>query len=244
MKRPLFHRCLAETAGTAILVYVGTGAVVVGAKLGGLPQVELAVAWFAAVAIPVLLFAGVSGAHLNPAVTLALTVARRASATEVPAYLTAQFGGALGGSFLVGLTVGTGAHWGATLPWNGEVTLVPPLESVFTAALVLAVLFLTAEGKVPSKLELLLPAGVVGVSTLLIGPWTGSSLNPARTVAPAVFSGDYLGIWAYLTVVPAAAVATAFVFRRRASDHASRLPLDGGPEAEEGAPLLGRRSKR
>lgn len=192
-------------------MFVGTGAIVAGANSGGVPQAELALAWFAAVAIPVVILARISGAHINPAVSLALVVARRLHPRELAPYVSAQVGGAFVGSALVGLLVGRSAHWGATIPRNGDVILVAPLEFGFTAALVLTVLYLTTDGKAPSHLELLLPAAVVGLSTFFIGPWTGSSLNPARTIAPAVFSGDYFGIWVYLVVIPVAAVFTATV---------------------------------
>jgi len=174
----------------------------------------LAVAWFAAVAIPVLALARLSGAHINPAVTLGLVVARRFDPRELVPYVGAQLSGAFAGSALVGLTIGTAAHWGATIPHTPDLGLVAVMEFGFTVALVLSVLYLTTRGKKPSNLELLLPAAVVGLSTYLIGPWTGSSLNPARTLAPAVLSGDYLGIWVYLLAVPAAALVTALAVPR------------------------------
>jgi len=167
------------------------------------------------VAIPILAFARTSGAHINPAVTVALVVARRFSLKELPAYVGAQFAGAFLGSALVGALIGTNAHWGATLPWHGDTALVAPLEFGFTTALILSVLFLTAPGKAPSNWELTLPAIVVGISTFLIGPWTGSSLNPARTLAPAVLSGDYAGVWVYLATVPAAAFIAGWLVSLR-----------------------------
>lgn len=201
--------------GTALLVFLGTGAIVEGSKLGGVPQADLALAWFAAVAIPVLAFARTSGAHINPAVTVALVIARRFRWQELSPYMGAQFTGAFLGSGLVGSLIGTNAHWGATLPWHGDIALVVPLEFGFTAALVLSVLYLTTPGRPPSNLELTLPATVVGISTFLIGPWTGSSLNPARTLAPAVLSGDYLGMWVYLATVTVSAIVTAGLMSRR-----------------------------
>lgn len=215
MNRSLVVRCLAEAAGTAVLVFVGTGAIVAGALRGGVDPAVLAVAWFLAVAVPVLLFARVSGAHINPAVTLALVVVGRFDAAELPAYVGAQVGGAFVGSGLVGLVVGTGAHWGATLPWHGDLLLVALLEPVFTFALVAAVFYLTKEGRAPTNVELLLPAVVVGLSTYLIGPWTGSSLNPARTLAPAVLSGATAGIWVYFLAVTAAAAVAGLLVRKR-----------------------------
>ena len=160
-------------------------------------------------AIPIQAFARVSGAHLNPAVTLGLVVARRFPPGDLPAYVGAQLAGAFAGSFAVGVLVGKNAHYGATIPWHGDLWLVAPLEGAFTAALILAVLYLTNLWRTPTPVELLLPAAVVGLSTFLIGPWTGSSLNPARTLAPAVLSGDYFGIWVYLVAIPVVAIATA-----------------------------------
>jgi len=77
--RRLLDRCLAELAGTALLVGIGTGTIVAAGNAGGIPQWAMAVAWFLAVLIPVALFIGLSGAHLNPAVTLALAISGRIS---------------------------------------------------------------------------------------------------------------------------------------------------------------------
>jgi aquaporin NIP len=205
---PLAHRALAEFAGTGALVGIGTGAIVAAARLGGEPQWIIALAWFAAVAVPVLLFASVSGAHLNPAVSFALVLRRKLPVAELPAYVLAQLGGAFAASAGVLVLLGPSAHLGATVPRDGAIWLIFPLEAAFTAALVLSVLYLVSLPGVPSPLELLLPAGVVGASTFLIGPWTGSSLNPARSIAPAVLSGEYLGLWAYLLILPVAALLT------------------------------------
>jgi glycerol uptake facilitator-like aquaporin len=210
----LLPRCLAEAAGTALLVGIGTGAIVAGARFGSLPQWELALAWFAAVAVPVLAFARWSGAHLNPAVTAALTAAGRAPPSELVPYVLSQTAGAFAGSLAVLALLGPGAHLGATLPRGGAVWLVFPLEAAFTAALTLSVLYLTAPGRTPTWVALLLPAAVVGVSTFLIGPWTGSSLNPARSLAPAVLSGDLTALWAYLVAVPLTALLVALLVRR------------------------------
>lgn len=215
MNRSLFERCLAEVAGTALLVAIGTGSIVAGANAGGVPQYILAVTWFVAVAVPVLAFAFVSGAHINPAVTVALVVSGRFPLRETGPYVAAQIAGAFGGSLAVWGVLGRGADLGATVPGRGGLLWVLPLEFAFTALLVSSVFFLTAPGKLPARAELLLPAAVVGVSTYLIGPWTGSSLNPARTLAPAVLSGDFEGIGVYFAATLLAAVLVARIVRRR-----------------------------
>lgn len=206
MTPSLVRRCAAEVVGTALLVGIGCGSIVAGANAGGVPQVVLAVAWFAAVALPILAFARVSGAHLNPAVTLTLVGTRRFPVSELGPYLGAQVAGAFLGAGVVLLSLGSAAHLGATLPLGGDLVRTFVMELGFTLALLASVLYLCQAGKVPQTWELMLPPAVVGFSTFFIGPFTGSSLNPARTIAPAVLSGDYVGIWVYFL---AALVASA-----------------------------------
>jgi glycerol uptake facilitator-like aquaporin len=217
------RRALAELAGTALLVGIGTGAIVAAARVGGVPQYWIAGAWFVAVALPLFLFVRVSGAHLNPAVTLGLAASGRIAWSEVPDYVLAQFGGAFLGSGLVAMTLGTGAHLGSTLPTTSAF-VVFGAEACFTAALLAAVFRLADEGEGRYRWRLFLPPAVVGVSTYLIGQLTGSSLNPARTLAPALLSGAYSDLWVYLVAVPLGAVLMALVWRPRAVDRLDRGP--------------------
>jgi glycerol uptake facilitator-like aquaporin len=221
--RSRFARCLAELAGTAILVAVGTGAIVGGARAGFGSPWFLPVAWFVAVAVPIALFSRVSGAHLNPAVTLGLAVAGRCAPGDVAPYIASQTVGAFAGSAAVLLLLGGGVHLGATVPRGGDVVRVLPLEFAATAVLVLAVLYGTVRPRYGAGF--VLAPLVVGLATWQIGPWTGCSLNPARTLAPAVLSGDHLGLWAYLLAVPAGALAAALLGR-----YAFRSLGSGGPE--------------
>jgi len=207
--RPL----LAECAGTALLVGIGTGTIVAAAGHGGIPQWLMAVAWFAAVLVPIVLFVRVSGAHLNPVVTVALRLSGRTPTVPVLEYVAAQLVGAFLGSAIVLATLGDAAHLGSTVPTAGNVARAFGAEAVFTAALVAAVFALSDRGEGRYRWRLALPPAAVGVSTFIIGPWSGSSLNPARTIAPAVLSGTYLDLWAYLTAVPLAAVVMAIVWR-------------------------------
>lgn len=211
MSPALWSRCSAELVGTALLVGIGCGSIVAGANLGGVPQLVLAVAWFLAVAIPILLFAKHSGAHLNPAVTLMLAGSGKFPHRETLPYLASQVLGAFVGAGAVLLALGGASHLGATLPAGNDLLGTFVMELGFTVALLATVLYLSQEGKVPRTWELLLPPTVVGLSTFFIGPYTGSSLNPARTLAPAALSGDYLGIWVYfLAALVAAALGIAF----------------------------------
>ncbi len=221
MNRDPFRRCAAEAAGTALLVGIGTGTIVAGA--GEIPQWLLAIAWFAAVLVPIVAFVSVSGAHLNPAVTLALAASGRVAWRLVPGYWAAQFLGALIASGVVRFALGAGNDLGATLP------SVPFLdafaaEAGFSALLVAAVFLLADHGQGRFRWRLALPPLAVGVSTYLIGPFTGSSLNPARTLGSAVWSGVFTDIGLYFTAIPLAALAVASTWKPRSVDAADRGP--------------------
>jgi aquaporin NIP len=233
MNRSLARRSLAELIGTALLVGIGCGSIVAGANAGGLPQWVLAVCWFLAVLVPVLAFARISGAHLNPAVTLMLVGSRRFPVREAAPYIAAQTLGAFVGAGTVLLSLGGAAHVGATLPRGDDLFRTFVFELGFTIALLLSVVYLSWPQKAVETWELFLPAVVVGFSTYFIGPWTGSSLNPARTIAPAVLSGDFLGVWVYfVAALLACGIAAGFVwiFEPRSSTETT----SGGPnEAAE-----------
>ena len=153
MTVPPWTRWASELAGTALLVGLGTGTIVGAAARGGIPQWAMALAWTAAVLVPILLFIRVSGAHLNPAVTLALATSGRIAWAEVPPYVGSQFAGAFLGSALVELFVGRGAHLGATLPSTTNLLVVFVGELAFTALLIVAVFWLSdrGEGRVASS---------------------------------------------------------------------------------------------
>ena len=222
------RRTATEAGGTALLVGIGTGTIVLGARLGGLPQLVLAGAWFFAVLVPIVLVIRVSGAHLNPAVTLALASSGRIAWREAPFYILGQTVGAfLGSAFVLGV-LGNFAHLGATIPTEGNTLRAFAAELAFTAALVGAVFLLSDFGEGRARWRLLLPPMVVAIATFVIGPWTGSSLNPARTVAPAVLSGTYTDIWVYFTAIPLGALLVAVLWKPRSVDR-----LDRGPGREK-----------
>lgn len=220
----LLPRCAAEVVGTALLVGIGTGTIVAAGGRGGIPQWSMAIAWFLAVLVPVVLFIRVSGAHLNPAVTLALASSGRIAWKEVTPYWASQFAGAFVASFVVLVTLGGGTHLGATLPADNNLVRTLASEAAFTALLVGAVFVLADGGEGRIRWRLLLPPAAVGISTYVIGPSTGSSLNPARSLAPAVLSGTYTDLWVYLIGVPLGALAVAALWKPKSVDLADRGP--------------------
>lgn len=224
MSRPLWTRGVAELLGTALLVGIGTGTIVAASAAPDFPQWAMALAWFAAVAVPIVIFVSISGAHLNPAVSLALALSGRVAWRELPAYWAGQFAGAFVGSAGVWLLLGRAAHLGATVPAHGDVVRAFAAECAFTALLVGAVFYLADLGEGRGRWRLALPPAAVGLSTYVIGPWTGSSLNPARTLAPAVLSATYTDLWVYFVAVPLGAILVAVLWRPRSVDVADRGP--------------------
>ncbi len=192
------QRAADEIVGTALLVGIGTGTIVAGEQAGFLPISLLALAWFFAVLIPVLLFARSSGAHLNPVVTTALAASGRIPWRAWPVYVASQFVGALIGSLAVLTAVGRGVRLGADVPSPGYRLEVFPVEFVFTALLVVSVFSIADRGEGNRRWRLLVPALVVAFATFLAGPLTGVSLNPARSIAPALLSGVYTDLGIYL----------------------------------------------
>ncbi|MCI4326703.1 MAG: aquaporin family protein [Thermoplasmata archaeon] len=202
----------------------GTGTIVVASRFGGIPQWEMAIAWFLAVLLPIVFFIQLSGAHLNPIVSLALAASGRIAWREVPPYVLGQLAGAFVGSAVVLVLFGDYSHLGATVPAQGNVLLAFPAEFGFTGILVAAVFVLADLGEGMGRWRILLPPSAVGLSTYVIGPWTGSSLNPARTLAPAILSGTYTDLWVYMTAVPLGALFVAALWRPRSVDRLDRGP--------------------
>jgi glycerol uptake facilitator-like aquaporin len=213
VSHPLLARLGAEAAGTALLVGVGTGAIVATTGLVAGRLELLTVAWFLAVTIPVFLFAGISGAHLNPVVTLALVADRRVPPREIVPHIFAQVVGAFAGSVAVELLFGTGSQLGATVPVTHDLVLLFACESGFTFALVVSVLALVRGGVGRWRWRLAWPGLVVAASTYVIGPVTRSSLNPARSLAPAVLTGTYTDLSAYFLAATFGALAAVAVVR-------------------------------
>ncbi|MGI0151381.1 MAG: aquaporin, partial [Thermoplasmata archaeon] len=148
-------RWASELVGTALLVGLGTGTIVGAARIGGVPRWAMGAAWFFAVLIPMVLFIEVSGAHLNPAVTLALAESGRTAWSEAPGYWLAQGGGAFLGSAGVLALLGGGAHLGATVPASGDLPRAFVAEAIFTALLVAAVFRFADSGEGRGRWRLL-----------------------------------------------------------------------------------------
>ena len=192
-------KLLAEFLGTFGLVFAGTGAIVINHASGGaIGHAGIALTFGLVVLAMIHTFGDVSGAHLNPAVTLGFAAARRFPLREVPGYLGAQIGGGLAASGLLHTLFPADATLGTTLP-AGAAMQSFVLEIVLTAMLMLTILSVSSGAKEKGITAGLAIGGVIGLEAMFAGPICGASMNPARSLAPALVSGHLEHLWIYLT---------------------------------------------
>ena len=207
---------MAELVGTFALVFCGTGAIVINqVSNGAITHVGIA-ATFGLVVMGLIYSLGdISGAHLNPAVTLALSVAGRFPWRGVLPYLTAQILGALlASAVLKGLFPGS-VLLGATMPSGSEAQSFV-LEVILTFLLMLVILNSTSGPKETGVMAGVAIGAVVGLEAMFAGPICGASMNPARSIGPAVVSQHLEHLWIYLAApVLGAALAVPVTFLMR-----------------------------
>ena len=192
-------RFLAEFLGTFALVFAGTGAIVVNASSGGvIGHAGIALTFGLVVLAMIYTFGDVSGAHFNPAVTIAFAASGRFSVREVPLYLLAQVSGAFAASGLLRLLFPGDATLGATLP-AGSATQSFVFEVILTLILMLVILGVSTGAKEKGITAGIAVGSVIALEAMFAGPICGASMNPARSLAPAVLAGQLEHLWIYLT---------------------------------------------
>jgi aquaporin Z len=196
--------------GTFVLVFAGTGAIVINDERGGVVTHVGVALTFGLVVLALIYAVGeVSGAHLNPAVTVAFAVAHRFPANRVPGYLAVQCAGAVLASGLLRLLFPDHATLGATRP-SGPVSQSFILEVVLTLFLMFVILSVSTGAKEKGIMAGVAVGAVIALEALFAGPVCGASMNPARSLAPALVSGTLESLWLYLVAPPlGAAVAVA-----------------------------------
>ena len=190
--------CFAEFLGTAALVFAGTGAIVINDVSGGaITHVGVAMTFGLIVLAMIYTLGDISGAHLNPAVTLAFWRARRFDGARVLPYIGSQLGGALLASGLLRALFPAHATLGATLP-AGPAAQSFILETVLTALLMFVILNVSTGSKEKGLTAGIAIGGVILLEAMFAGPICGASMNPARSLAPALVSGNLGAVWIYL----------------------------------------------
>jgi aquaporin Z len=203
------QRIVAEALGTFALVFAGCGAIVVDALSGGLlGHVGVSLVFGLVVTAMIYAVGNVSGAHLNPAVTLGFLAARRLGWRDVPSYLAGQAAGALAAAGLLRLLFGTAGALGSTRPaaWAGPGQAFA-LEVILTFLLMAVILNVSTGHMEKGIMAGVAVGGTIAICALMGGPVSGASLNPARSLAPALLSGTWGAQWIYLLAPPLGAAA-------------------------------------
>ncbi len=201
------RRLLTEGLGTYALVFAGTGAIVIDGVTGGaVGHVGVSLTFGLVVLAMICAVGDVSGAHLNPAVTLGFFAARRLPGREVAPYAAAQVAGALAASGLLRLLFPSHATLGATLPAGGVLPAFG-IEVVFTAILMFVILGVSTGSKEGGAYAGVAVGAVIAFEALTGGPISGASMNPARSLGPALVAGRFEGLWIYFAAPLSGALA-------------------------------------
>jgi aquaporin NIP len=191
-------KLLAEYLGTFALVFAGTGAIIVNAAShGAITHAGIALTFGLVVLAMIHTFGDVSGAHLNPAVTLGFAAARRFAWAEVPGYIFAQTLGAMSASGMLRMLFPDDALLGATMPSGSEMQSFV-FEIVLTTILMLTILSVTTGAKEKGLTAGAAIGAVITLEAMFAGPVCGASMNPVRSLAPALVSGHLEHLWLYL----------------------------------------------
>lgn len=198
MKLPLGQRCAAEFIGTFVLIFIGCGAMVVDGVTGGVvTHAGVAIAWGIAVMTMIYAIGDISGAHINPAVSIAFSIAGRHSWRDTAAYIPAQLAGSLAAAgvlwvcFPVHDTLGATQLVGAA--WRGGV-----IELVITFVLMFVILGVSTGAKEKGITAGLAIGATVAMASMATGPITNASMNPARSLGPMLLSGTLSHWWLYV----------------------------------------------
>ncbi len=204
---------LSECIGTFILLFVGTGSVIVDQQTHALGLAGIATVWGLVIIALIYAFGDISGTHINPAVTVAFAVDKRFEWKEVPAYLGSQLLGAFLASGLLHFLFPDNKTLGITQPLPGGEMQSFILEVVMTFILMMIILRVSTGAKEKGITAGIVIGATVWLLVLFGGPISGTSLNPTRSIAPAIISGNFQNLWIYLTAPFAGALLGVAVHR-------------------------------
>lgn len=207
----MIKKFVAEALGTFGIVFCGTGAIIINQHThGAIGHTGIAFTFGLIVTVMIYVFGKVSGAHLNPAISVALSVVRLFPLNQVIAYIIAQCTGAVCASALLKILFPLNEMLGSTLP-AGSLMQSFVIEFILTFLLMLTILF-TAKGE-HQKIAGVVIGMMVLLGAMFAGPVSGASMNPARSLAPAIVSMNTNAWWIYLIAPVAGATGAALLWR-------------------------------
>ncbi len=210
--RPLARALVAELIGTFALVFTGAGAVMVDAKTHALGHVGVALSFGLVIMVMIYAVGHISGAHFNAAVTFAFALTRHFPWRRALAYWCAQFVGALTAAALLRGSLGNIARVGATLPAGsqGQSFLWELLTSFFLMFVIMAV---ATDTRAVGEAAAIAIGGTIGLDALVAGPISGASMNPMRSLGPALVAGNVHALWLYIAAPIAGASLGALAYQ-------------------------------
>lgn len=218
---------VAEFIGTFALVFLGCGAIAVDTQTGTVGRIGIALAFGLVIAVMIYALGHISGAHFNPAVSVGFALGRHFPWARVATYGTAQLGGAVAGALVLRLTLGADADPGVTRPVGSDVQALV-WEAMLTFLLVLVITAVATDTRAVGEAAALAIGGTVALDALVGGPISGASMNPARSLGPALVAGDLGGIWIYIVgPISGAMLASAvYAYLRGSTGSPGREPVD------------------
>jgi aquaporin NIP len=207
------RKYLAEMIGTFALVFCGTGAIIIDQETGGvITHVGIAVTFGLIVAAMIYTVGDISGAHLNPAVTIAFWIAKKFPAKEIVPYMISQAFGAFSASLILKFLFPANQMLGSTLP-SGLPMQSFVLELILTFILMFVIIHVATGSKEQGMFAGLAIGSVVLLEAMFAGPVCGASMNPIRSLAPALVSGHSEYLWVYLTAPLLGAILAIFAWQ-------------------------------
>lgn len=207
-----FKKYAAEFLGTFAIVFCGTGAIIIDEQThGAVTHIGVAITFGLIVMAMIYTFGEKSGAHFNPAVTLAFSVVKRFQANQILPYIISQVSGALSASIILKILFPENQNLGATIPAGSNLQSFV-LEFILTYFLMLVIINVSQGSKETGVLAGIAIGATVLLEAMFAGPICGASMNPVRSLAPTLVSGNLHSLWIYLIAPIAGAIAAVLTW--------------------------------
>lgn len=205
-------KLIAEFLGTYFFVFAGTGAIVVNELTKSLSHIGIALTFGLTLTAVVFTFGHISGAHINPAITIGFLVKGDINKKDALYYILAQIIGGSLASVTICQLFGKIASLGATLP-SGSLTQSFTLEFILTFFLMIVIFGSAVHMKASKSLAGIAIGSTLALEAMFGGPISGASMNPARSLGPAIVSGNYDALWIYIVATILGAICAAFIYK-------------------------------